>query len=198
MSKTPAKPKPFRICAVDTSFTCPGFAVIEVRNRKPKLVDMAFVKTDGSESYATRGRHIEAFAHLFFREHRPYDILVRESFPGRFQAQTYPVFSAWHAIDRAAQEIGYSIAGDTLTPTKVKEIVGGSGAAKKPAVAEGVRKVLGEDLVFNSGYDNSDACAIGLTWLVLNGKIDAIHEPKPKKAPAKRKAKTKDNPKEDE
>jgi crossover junction endodeoxyribonuclease RuvC len=170
--------KPFRIGAIDTSFSSPGFSVIEVRKRKPKLIEKTSVKTDTSESYVTRGRHIEAFTHLFIRKHRPLDIIVRESFPGKYQSTNYPVFSAWHCVDRAAAELGYTISGDTLTPTKVKEIIGGSGRAEKPIVAEGVRKLLGDDLEFNAGYDDSDACAIALTWLILNGKIDPLYEPK--------------------
>lgn len=170
--------KPFRLCAIDTSFTSPGYAVIEVRKRKPKLIEKDSFKTDTSESYVTRGRHIEAYSHLFIRKHRPLDILVRESFPGRFQRTNYPVFSAWHCVDRAAAELGYTVSDDTLTPTKVKEVIAGSGRAEKPVVAEGVRKLLGADLEFNTGYDDSDACAIGLTWLILNGKIDPIYPPK--------------------
>jgi crossover junction endodeoxyribonuclease RuvC len=182
-----AKEKPFRICAIDTSFTSPGFAVIEVRERKAKLIEMTSFKTDTTESYVTRGRHIEAFTHLFLRKHRPFDILVRESFPGKFQRTNYPVFSAWHAVDRAAAELGYAVTED-LSPSRVKEEIGGSGSAKKPVVADGVRQILGSELEFNSGYDDSDACAIALTWLIMNGMIDAIHEPKPKK-PRKKKTK---------
>lgn len=166
----------FRILAIDTSFSSPGYAVIEVRKRQPKLIEKTSFKTDTSESYVIRGRHIEAFTHLFIRKHRPFDIIVRESFPGKFQRTNYPVFSAWHCVDRAASDLGYIVSDDTITPTKVKEIVGGSGRAEKEKVAEGVRKVLGEGLTFNSGYDDSDACGIGLTWLIENGKIDAIYE----------------------
>ena len=173
--------KPFRLCAIDTSFSSPGYAVIEVRKRKAKLLEKTSFKTDTSESYVTRGRHIEAFTHLFIRQHRPLDILVRESFPGKFQRTNYPVFSAWHCVDRAAAELGYTVSDDTLTPTEVKEIVGGSGRAEKPVVAEGVRKVFGEELEFNAGYDDSDACAIGLTWLIKNDYIDPIHPPKARK-----------------
>jgi crossover junction endodeoxyribonuclease RuvC len=172
--------KPFRLCAIDTSFTSPGYSVIEVRKRKPKLIEKDSFKTDTSESYVTRGRHIEAYTHLFLRKHRPYDIIVRESFPGKFQRTNYPVFSAWHCVDRAASELGYVVSDDTLTPTKVKEQIGGGGKAEKSVVAEGVRKLLGNDLEFNAGYDDSDACAIGLTWLILNGHIDPLYEPKQK------------------
>jgi crossover junction endodeoxyribonuclease RuvC len=173
-----SKPKPFRIGAIDTSFTSPGYSVIEVLKRQPKLIEMTSFKTDTSESYVTRGRHIEAFTHLFIRKHRPLDIIVRESFSGKYQRTNYAIFSAWHCVDRAAAELGYSVSDDTLTPTKVKEIIGGSGKADKKEVAEGVRKLLGADLEFKAGYDDSDACAIGLTWLILNGMIDPLYEPK--------------------
>jgi crossover junction endodeoxyribonuclease RuvC len=61
-----------------------------------------------------------------------------------------------------------------LTPTTVKKLVAGNGKAEKKDVAGGVRKYLRlpSDYKFAAGYDDSDACAVILAYLIREGLID--------------------------
>lgn len=63
-----------------------------------------------------------------------------------------------------------------LSPTSVKKYVAGSGKAEKPEVAEGVRKYLrlSDGYKWRTGYDDSDACAVALSYLLRENMIDEI------------------------
>lgn len=61
-----------------------------------------------------------------------------------------------------------------LSPTSVKKLVTGNGKAEKPEVAAGVRKLLRLDpeYKFATGYDDSDAAAVVLAYLIREELID--------------------------
>lgn len=82
---------------------------------------------------------------------------------------------AWSAVDRSLSRLGLVVA-DNLSPSTVKKAVTGNGRAEKPQVAEAVRRYLrlGPDYKFNAGYDDSDACAVALAYLLRENLIDEI------------------------
>ncbi|MCM3784352.1 crossover junction endodeoxyribonuclease RuvC [Neobacillus mesonae] len=171
-----AKPKtqPKRYAGLDLSLTSPGFAVIDVKDRIPTLVATSSVKTEASEERPLRYEVIEAHALLFFREYRPDSAIVREIWPpSRNYDQNDKVHGAWSAVDRALSRLGLTVA-DNITPTSVKKLVTGNGKAEKPEVAEAVRKYLrlGPDYKFAAGYDDSDACAVILAYLIREKLIE--------------------------
>ena len=124
-----------------------------------------------------RNYTVETFIAQFIREHRPFDIVVREDFTaGRNKRATQTIFSAWAAADRALSAYGYH-ADDlkpALAPTAVKRLVTGNGKAEKDEVAAAVRKWLRLDLAypFRPGYDDSDAAAVCLAYLIREKLID--------------------------
>lgn len=160
--------------------TSPGFAVISVKNRAPSLVATSVVKTDSAEPQPLRYEVIEAHALLFFRQHTPTAAIVREIWPpSRNYAQNDKVHGAWSAVDRALDRLGLTVA-ENLTPSNVKKLVtstvsfAGNGRAEKPEVAAAVRKWLrlGDDYAFKAGYDDSDAAAVCLAYLIREELID--------------------------
>jgi crossover junction endodeoxyribonuclease RuvC len=161
-----------RILSLDLSITSPGFAVIDVKKGakgapQPKLKTTAHFRTDASTSQALRYEEIEAFTLLFVREHMPFDVITREVWPpSRSYAQNNKIHGSWSAVERALSRYNYEVDAH-LTPSNVKKLVTGNGAAKKPEVADSVRKLLGlaEDYEFKTD-DHSDACAIGLAYLI--------------------------------
>ena len=161
-----------RVLGLDLSLTSPGFAVIEVKKGKPRLIKTANFTTDSSTSQALRYEEIEAFTLLFIRDNKPFDVIAREVWPpARNYAQNNKIHGAWSAVERALSRYGYEV-GEHLTPSNVKKVVTGAvgspnGAAKKPEVAEAVRNILGlpAEHKFQSD-DHSDACAIALAYLI--------------------------------
>ncbi|KJK28460.1 crossover junction endodeoxyribonuclease RuvC [Paenibacillus polymyxa] len=180
MAKT-TRPKPLRVLGLDLSLS-PGIAAIEVRTepsgfRRPYLVACSSVATSTDDPDAVRNYTVESFVSHFVREHRPFDHVVREDFTsGRNKRATQTIFSSWAAADRALYSYGYQAADlkPALAPTSVKRLVTGNGKAEKAEVAAAVRRLLrlGEDYVFRTGYDDSDACAVALAYLIREGLID--------------------------
>lgn len=132
------------------------------------------VKTEASEAQPLRYEVIEAHALLFFRQHTPTAAIVREIWPpSRNFAQNDKVHGSWSAVDRALDRLGLAVT-ENMTPSNVKKLVTGNGRAEKPEVAEAVRKWLrlDDDYAFKAGYDDSDACAVILAYLIREGLID--------------------------
>ncbi|PEU21345.1 hypothetical protein CN526_27070 [Bacillus wiedmannii] len=163
--------KPFRVLSIDTSLGSPGIAVIDVINGKPKLIDVSHVKTKSTEPIALRTQIIEAWALLFIRKYAPFDLIVREGFSSPNSDTSYKIFSAWNAVDRALNILGYSV-DDKIGQSRVKLILTGKGRVSKGddgkrEVEAAVRKYVVWD-GFKT-YDESDACAIGLAYLIDKG-----------------------------
>ncbi|MEK3836487.1 crossover junction endodeoxyribonuclease RuvC [Paenibacillus sp. FSL R7-0128] len=168
----------FRILALDLSLS-PGIAALEVRGRTPFLLACSSVATSTADTDAVRNYTVETFVAAFLREHRPFDIVVREDFTsGRNKRATQTIFSAWAAADRALAAYGYQAEDlkPALSPTSVKKYVTGSGKAEKPEVAEAVWRYLRlpDGYKWRTGYDDADACAVGLSYLLRENMIDEI------------------------
>lgn len=152
-----------------------------MRNRTPYLIAADSVATSTDDTDAVRNYTVETFVAQFLRQHRPFDIVVREDFTsGRNKRATQTIFSAWAAADRALANYGYAAEDlkPALAPSAVKRIVTGNGRAEKAEVAAAVRKWLRlpADYQFRAGYDDSDALAVCLAYLVREGLIDDIAE----------------------
>ncbi|MDU0071709.1 MULTISPECIES: hypothetical protein [Bacillus] len=180
--------KPIRVLAFDTSMTCPGVAIIEVRNRKPTIKALSHVKPNPSRSHAHRAEVIEGWAMMFLDKNCPrdgFDYVVREDFAGKTSISNYPVLSAWNACERAASRFGLTFdkfrkpgkrTPDLGIPaTTVKSMVAGSGKAEKDELQAAVRRMTGYKGEF-ANFDESDAAAIGLAWLIHEGLIDKPKE----------------------
>jgi crossover junction endodeoxyribonuclease RuvC len=185
------KPESLRILSIDTSMTAPGICVLEIKDRIPTLIAVDHLKPRGDEPYVLRAKHIESWLHLFVRQHRPFDVVVREGFNAKFERTNYPVFTAWSACDRVLYDFGYIVAKDTISPTTVKRLMADqTRKVTKQQVEDGVRKFVELPVGFTFKNDGeSDALGIGLSWALENGLIDdvIIREKKTTKPKSKRK-----------
>lgn len=148
-----------------------------MRNRTPHLIAASSVATTNDDTDAVRNVAVESFISQFIYENRPFDIVVREDFTtGRNKRATQLVFGSWAAADRALLAFGYRAENlkPPLSPTYVKKAVTGDGKAEKSEVAKAVRKWLRlpDDYPFRAGYDDSDACAVILAYLIRENLID--------------------------
>jgi crossover junction endodeoxyribonuclease RuvC len=172
-----SKEPPYRICGLDLSLS-PGIGAIEIRARTPYLIACNSVATSTDDPDAVRNYTVESFVAGFVREHRPFDVVVREDFTaGRNKRATQTIFSAWAAADRALYGYGYTAADlkPALAPTSVKKFVTGNGKTEKAEVAAAVRRWLRlpDDYKFRTGYDDSDALAVCLAYALREDLIDA-------------------------
>lgn len=168
-----------RILSFDISAS-PGVAVIDIKNKQPKLVAVDHVVTDSSATDSQRYEYVRSLATKFAYECRPFDAIVREKFiRGGSKRSTQLVFGSWSAIDMALGAFGYEAADkDEIVASQVKKTIGGKGGASKEEVAAGVIDILGEEveasLYTDRGRlldDRADAIAIGLTYAIKKGLI---------------------------
>lgn len=163
-----------RILAFDISAS-PGVAVIEVKRNKPRVLYVDSVKTDTTFTDAQRFAYIEAFAIKTIHEYGPFDAVVREKYVGNSRSKRAKqlVYGAWAAVDMALGKYGYTIdeKEHEIVASQIKSAVAGKGSATKDEVAAGVKRILDDDMSFKTD-DESDAVAVGLTYLITKGLID--------------------------
>ena len=166
-----------RYIGLDLSLTSPGFAIIEVAARRPRLVAHTHYKTEAADSQPLRYELIESFALVWLRDQirkgPPISAVIREAWPpSRDVKLNDKVHGAWSAVDRALTRIGLAVE-KNIPPTSVKKTVAGSGSATKDDIAVAVRRICGlpADYTFATD-DESDAAAIVLAWLISEGVID--------------------------
>ena len=162
-----------RVLAFDTSMSAPGVSVLEVKNRKARIVAVSHVITTAKQHHGLRAEIVESWATLFIAEHiaKGFDVIVREDFVARTSKQGHPVYSAWGAVDQALNKFGLNFTTPAISQSKVKKLVVGKGKAEKHEVEEAVRKWTGYTGEFAKD-DESDAVAIGLAYLIEEGLID--------------------------
>jgi crossover junction endodeoxyribonuclease RuvC len=172
------KSQNIRILGIDTSFSSPGMAVIEVKNGKAKLIAASHVKTDGKYAklgHEARNAMIRSWTVLFCREHLPFDVVVREKFTSPSVDITRKVFGAWREMDSALATLGYTDTPETVTPSKWMKTVTGKGNPSKEEIETAVKRYLGDVEFATSGkggtYDESDAAGLALWWAIENGLI---------------------------
>lgn len=167
-----------RILAFDISAS-PGIAVLEIKRNKPRLLYVDSVKTDTKFTDAQRYAYIEAFAVKAIHEYGPFDAVVREKYVGNSRSKRAKqlVYGAWAAVDMALGKYGYIIdeKEHEIVASQIKSAVAGKGGASKDEVADGVRRILGEDIAFKND-DESDAVAVGLTWAIRENLIKGVSE----------------------
>jgi crossover junction endodeoxyribonuclease RuvC len=173
----PNKTETSRYIGLDLSITSPGFAIIDVKTRKPTLIAHTHYKTESTDAQTLRYELIESFALVWlrdnFRKASPVAAVVREIWPpARNYEQNDKIHGAWSAVDRALSRVGLSVVAN-IAPTSVKKAVAGSGKAEKPEVAVAVRRLCGlpADYVFATD-DESDAAAVILAHLIAENLID--------------------------
>ena len=166
-----------RVLAFDTSMSAPGVSVLEVKNRKARIVAVSHVITTAKQHHGLRAEIVESWATLFIAENigagakQGFPVIVREDFVARTSKQGHPVYSAWGAVDQALNKFGLNFTTPAISQSKVKKLVVGKGKAEKHEVEEAVRKWTGYTGEFAKD-DESDAVAIGLAYLIEEGLID--------------------------
>lgn len=161
---------------LDLSLSSPGFAVIEVRERRPRLVAASHVKTDPGESRVSRCGQIADELAVFVRKHRPFDAIIREDFVSKNPGTQKAVYAVWHVVDCVLDRFGHAVTAD-MNQGSIKKALTGDGKAGKEAVEVAVRRCLKLKDSFEFGSnDESDACGVVLAWLIREGLIEGEAE----------------------
>lgn len=158
-----------RYMGIDLSLSCPGFAVIEVRNRKPFLLYVKHVKTNAKLTHGDRLAHVAGYFDAIYYDYGPYEAIIREkAFHNSRVNATQSGYKAAAAIDLCLR--GRPI--EEIPNTSVKKEIGGTGRASKDEVRAGVAHWFPKQ-EFKTD-DESDAVAVVLTYLLHEKIIDQI------------------------
>ena len=168
----------FDLFCCDLSYSCPGFAMLRYHNdiRKAELLSKSHLARDNFHAHGNYpGEILNAinFEMEKYLGNQYLKIAVREQ----------PFVSSNHATEMIYRVIGCTelllwqrlkMPFFEVSTTHAKKVITGFGSADKYQVRDGLDKYIGH-YTYNTN-DESDAVAVGITWLVDNYYLDNLTE----------------------
>jgi len=155
--------------ALDLSLTSSGIAVIAITEGQPIILEASHIPTLSKHSHGHRLWQISDEIERYFKAYSP-EHVVREKGFSRFPAVTQALFKVVGCSDMVAHIYGHTVA--EIPPTTVKKAITGSGKASKDEdAAEDMRVLRIQDADYFATDDESDAAAVGITFLKQKGLI---------------------------
>lgn len=165
----------FDLVACDLSMRCPGFALLRYSadDRSVSLLRKDVVANNVAVN-KPHGKILNEIGNMLsdFLAGKNVKVAVRERAFTQFNAETQAIHKVvgvsdmivWHILEMSFQE---------LAPSSVKKYVTGWGMASKDEVAEAIDNYIPKHTQWHYD-DESDAVAVGLSWLIKNGYIDCV------------------------
>lgn len=165
-----------KILSFDLSLSSPGFAVIEIKKNKLKLIDCGHIKTKSTQTYQKRLSIIRNFLESIYLKYDDVDHVVRESvIYNRFNSRTNEVLAYVAGLSIL---VCYKHEVHKITPNMAKKLTTGTNIIKnnekkeKERVEKEVRKWLNLSDSFKFGSnDESDACCVGIAFAIQEGLL---------------------------
>lgn len=165
----------FQVAAFDLSLARPGFALLKYHadTRTVELLKKDIIPNKYSKKQKKRGQILNEIGKLFTEYVAPQVVkaVVREKGFVRFNTETAALYCVTGAVEMILwdrKEMWFQ----EYPPLTVKKAVTGTGKATKEEVALAIDNYL-THAAWRSD-DESDAVAVGLTWLILNDYIDQV------------------------
>lgn len=138
---------------------------VVIFNEEFEPVLVTTIKTRDKDTHGVRLKHIEDQFKIL-REKYPVGMVAIERGFSRFPTSTQVIYRAHGVVNKFFHDVDQVY----YPPKKVKEVVTGNGAATKKTVQDTIIKKY-PNIEF-SNEDESDAFAVGLTYLISNGLIE--------------------------
>lgn len=160
----------FDILAADLSLYRPAWAVIRrFKNGSIQLVGKVLVD-NSKNTKKIKGQILsEIEEHL---SDCTVDVYIRERGLSRFNAEVQALFRVVGISDLVAWRSSHD-AFFELAPASVKKLITGNGKATKEQVASCLETYIGNQDYLSD--DESDACAVGIAWLIDNGFLEPLN-----------------------
>lgn len=167
-----------RILSLDTSLSKSGWAVIDVTDRKPSVIDYGLIKTNAKQSNGYRLREIIDGINAVITQYPDIEPVIprEEGMVFGFATATKQIFRAHGATEYAL--IDYELADVNIQSvkawaTKVTGIKAKGSKETKANVEQAVKTTLGlTEIKNNTGGDVSDAMGVAIVYLKRIGAID--------------------------
>lgn len=148
---------------IDPGLAHTGYAIVELYNQKPRLVEGGLIRTTARDSMAYRLLEIYRGLMEALEEFRPQRVAIEASFASNLTPRAALLVGQVRAICLlAAAQSG--IPPETYSPTEVKKALTGHGRASKAQIQGMVRAALHWREVIKPDHV-ADACALALCYL---------------------------------
>ena len=165
-----------RVLSLDTSMSKSGWAVIDVTDRKPSVIDYGLIKTNAKLTDGERLRELHSGIIAVLTQYPDIDeVIPIEDGIVRFNTATKQIAKARGVIE-------FSLVDYRLEPVNIatvkkwaREVTGVSGkdGMKKENVEAAVKQYYGmAEIKNNKGGDCSDSIAVGTVYLLREGAVD--------------------------
>lgn len=164
------------IFASDLSLSSPGFSVLEIENRKVKVLHKSHVKTNTKKSRGYRLFEIHNHIMDIFKEFPHIDYVVREKGFSRFPSVTQTLFQVVGIHTVCAYRNGFDMVYE-VSPSQVKKAVTGNGKADKKDVEKHIHKYISTNTGTDTNTkfandDESDSVGVGITFAKQKKLLD--------------------------
>ena len=158
--------KPLRILGIDPGTTVTGYGLVEIRDKKPVILNMGNITPGKHSDHYQRLKYLHERALHLVKEYKPDIMAIEAPFYGK-NVQSMLKLGRGQGVLMAAALI-HSVPIHEYAPLLVKQSITGMGRASKEQVAYFLQKVYHlTDL--DQGLDATDAVAVAIChFLQLN------------------------------
>lgn len=162
------------ILGIDPGTNVMGYAILEVVDKKPRLVVMGVLTLAKVESHYLRLKRIHERVLQLINEYHPDELAIESPFVGINPNSMIKLCRAQGVVMAAAVERELPVF--EYPPAKVKMSIVGNGAASKEQVAEMCKRQLHltDDMFAGQKLDASDALAIAMTHHYITSRPTGI------------------------
>ena len=154
-----SKDTPLRIMGIDPGTNILGYAIIEIRQKQPKLINFGVLNMKKGETTYGKLRTIFKGVSDLIREYKPAELAIEAPFFGKNVQSMLKLGRAQGVAIAAA--ITNDLEVTEYSPKKIKKAVTGKGGASKEQVAAMVQTLVGRKLP-DMQLDATDALAVAL------------------------------------
>jgi len=158
----------YRLLGVDPGTNLMGYAIIEINQKKPKLLDMGVVYAGKFNTHQEKLHHIFNRLQSIISIYSPTEMAIEAPFYGKNPQSMLKLGRAQGVAIAAAMTKGVDIT--EYAPRKIKQSVTGNGNASKEQVAAMLSNIL--DFKVDDYYlDATDALATALCHFYQSGSV---------------------------
>lgn len=157
--------KPKCILGIDPGTSILGFGIIEIKDKKPVVIDLNVINLKSQDSHQDKLREIFLSVQELIELHHPQYLAIESPFFGKNAQSMHKLGRAQGVAIAAAIVMGLEI--HEFSPKKIKKAVTGNGNASKEQVAKMLESVLNFKLDIKY-YDATDALAAALCLFYQN------------------------------
>lgn len=161
--------EPFTLLAGDFSLRHPAFAKLYVDPIRQDIIIEKLVEIDNTLRNVPNGFHYQRIYETTYRLAKEADVFIRESGYVDEDEAHRVLFEVNGVTELALWQSRREVFCD-IPSKQVKKLITGSGNADKDEVAAGLARFFGPREYAST--DQSDAVAIGVSWLMLSGILE--------------------------